>query len=77
MTQDTELQERLQRIEDVLMVIHRDMQDIKSRLHKMEGHVDFVEDVYDRVKKPFYKVMSLVSRRAIEPPSSTPAIDDT
>lgn len=59
---------RLSKIESSLERVERDILDVKQGISKMGGHIEFVEDVYERVKRPLYKVMSYVSGKAIGAP---------
>ena len=47
-----DIDKRLEKIENIL-----DSQNFYSQ--KMSDHIDFVDSVYDSVKKPFCKVLSL------------------
>lgn len=47
-----DIDKRLEKIENIL-----DSQNFYSQ--KMSDHIDFVDSVYDSVKKPFWKVLSL------------------
>lgn len=49
-----EIKDRLRRVEERLDQIGEETQ-------KMDQHVDFVEQVYQQVKSPFYQIMSMVS----------------
>ena len=61
-----ELQE-LQEIKEILQIMQQDIQLIKTELkiikketHKMDEHVDFVNNIYDKVKSPFHYILNKV-----------------
>ena len=50
---------RLQNIENILI-------ENRKASMKMTDHIDFIDGVYDTVKKPFSKILSLCSNTAVE-----------
>ena len=53
------IEERLNKIEKILS-----MQQISSQ--KMSEHIDFVDSVYESVKKPFCKVLSIYNGNNVQ-----------
>ena len=43
---------RLDKIEEILLVT-------KNASNKMSNHIDFIDNIYDIIKKPFYKILSI------------------
>ena len=50
---------RLQNIENILIAN-------RQSAMKMSNHIDFIDGVYDTVKKPFSKILSLCSNTTVE-----------
>jgi len=48
------IENRLKNIENIL-----EEQEVYSK--KMSNHIDFVDNIYDGIKKPFYNVLSFYS----------------
>ena len=46
------IENRLDKIEDII-------QENKEAANKMSNHIDFIDNVYDNVKKPFCKILSI------------------
>jgi len=76
------LQNKMLKLEKQLQIMEKKMDKILELLEKdckkMSDHIDFVENVYDNVKMPFYYVMdkvnNLVSNGVTSvPPASIPA----
>ena len=55
----TNIDKRLEKIENILL-----SQQVDSK--KMSEHIDFIENIYDNVKKPFCKVLSLYNGENIQ-----------
>ena len=55
----TNIDKRLEKIENILF-----SQQVDSK--KMSEHIDFIENIYDNVKKPFCKVLSLYNGENIQ-----------
>jgi archaellum component FlaC len=55
-----EISERLAAIENKLDALAGLMKEVEKSAGKMDNHIDFVEEVYERVKSPFFKAMSLI-----------------
>ena len=55
----TNIVKRLEKIENILF-----SQQVDSK--KMSEHIDFIENIYDNVKKPFCKVLSLYNGENIQ-----------
>lgn len=51
--------------------VNESTKESKDSMIKMTNHIDFVENVYDRIKKPFNFIMNVVSTKAM------PLIKDT
>jgi hypothetical protein len=54
-------------IDEKLNLILRKLEDLDRRMilieknvGKMDGHIDFVESVYNSVKSPFHRVMNMI-----------------
>jgi septation ring formation regulator EzrA len=61
-----EIRAQLASIENKLDALAVALKNVENSAGKMDGHIDFVEDVYDKVKAPFFKAMSLI--QAFRPP---------
>lgn len=48
----------LKRIEERLDNIENILSETQKSAQKMENHIDFVDTVYDNIKKPFYKILT-------------------
>lgn len=46
------IDKRLDKIEEILLVT-------KNASNKMSNHIDFIDNIYDIIKKPFYKILSI------------------
>jgi archaellum component FlaC len=45
------------------IMLRKEIEEIKSSTHKMDSHIDFVESIYERVKKPFNYVMDKLATK--------------
>ena len=52
--------EKLTSIEERLKNLESKFEDVKEDTEKMSGHINFVEGIYSKVKKPFHFIMSNV-----------------
>jgi len=57
-----EIFERLSRIEERLTLIETKSHQLAEYGQKMDHHIDFVDGVYQMVKKPFHGLMNYVGR---------------
>ena len=64
------IKEEIINIKIILSKIDKELQIIRSQTEKMDNHIDFVDNVYDSVKKPFHflcdKVSSMTPQETIE-----------
>lgn len=54
--------QQLKEISSRLALIEEKLEIIKKSNDNMNEHIDFVENVYDTIKSPFYYIMSKVKR---------------
>jgi archaellum component FlaC len=47
----------LQDINERLKKIEEKVDNLKSSTRKMDEHIDFIDNIYDRVKKPFSQLL--------------------
>lgn len=59
MITNEEIMNILLRIENRLDKIEHIIQENKEAANKMSNHIDFIDNVYDNVKKPFCKILSI------------------
>lgn len=59
MTTNDDIFKILLRIESRLDKIESIIQENKEAADKMSNHIDFIDNVYDNVKKPFCKILSI------------------
>ena len=59
MITNEEIMDILLRIESRLDKIEAIIQENKEVANKMSNHIDFIDNVYDNVKKPFCKILSI------------------
>lgn len=62
---DTELKKTNQKIDELVLCIKDLTSEIKkmnNKCEKMESHIDFVENVYDKVRKPMSYLVNSVSK---------------
>ena len=55
---DENIIEILRRIESRLDKIEYILNGTQKSAQKMEDHIDFVDTVYDNIKKPFFKILT-------------------
>ena len=53
------IETRLENIENIL-------NETKISNQKMDDHIDFIDGVYDTVRKPFSKILSICTNSAVE-----------
>ena len=53
------IETRLENIENIL-------NETKIANQKMDDHIDFIDGVYDTVRKPFSKILSICTNSAVE-----------
>ena len=53
---------RLDKIEEDIQKLHQKMDIIASQTSKMDNHVDFVNDIYSTVEKPFHFICNGASQ---------------
>jgi hypothetical protein len=62
---DGKLEERINKLELELQMVNEKLDKILNILEtdckKMSNHIDFIEEVYDKVKSPFNFVMSSIT----------------
>lgn len=56
----------LEKICEDIENLKKDVSDIKRSNEKMDKHVDFVDSIYLKIKKPFHKVINIVNKNLIE-----------
>lgn len=61
MTDINNINKRLEQIEIKLDSILNLLKEMKIGTGKMENHIDFVENIYDKVKLPFHFAMKSIS----------------
>jgi hypothetical protein len=54
----SDLENRISKIEEKLDLI---LQLLQNDCKKMSDHIDFIENVYDNIKSPFYFIMNKVN----------------
>ncbi len=59
MITNEEIMDILLRIESRLDKIETIIQENKEAANKMSDHIDFIDNVYDNVKKPFCRILSI------------------
>ncbi len=59
--------QQLKEISSRLTLIEEKLEHIKKGNDNMNEHIDFVENVYNTVKSPFYYIMSKVKRIDVIP----------
>jgi glycerol-3-phosphate responsive antiterminator len=59
--------QQLKEISSRLTLIEEKLEYIKKSNDNMNEHIDFVENVYNTVKSPFYYIMSKVKRIDVIP----------
>jgi len=47
-----QMNEKMDRIEKLSKERHEQLQSLKATVERMDGHIDFVEDTYDKLKFP-------------------------
>lgn len=47
-----QLNEKMDRLEKLSKERHEQLQSLKTTVDRMDGHIDFVEDTYDKLKFP-------------------------
>lgn len=67
-----EILEEIKNIKNELKIIK---ENIKQYNSDISTHVDFVQEVYDKIKYPFYKIMSLGNRIGNNSASAYPEIE--
>jgi len=55
---DENIIEILKRIEERLDNIENILNNTQKSAQKMEDHIDFVDTIYDNIKKPFSKILT-------------------
>lgn len=58
-----ELRGELESIKRELAEIREQTHEIKKDTHKMDLHINFVEAIYNQIKKPFHYVMDTISQK--------------
>lgn len=54
-----------------LRAINQRLTKIEETVSRMNGHIDFVENTYDRVQQPFNRLMAMVGGRNNPPEQIT------
>jgi len=61
------LELKLDSLRESLEIVLENQERILEEQTRTNDHVEFVESVYETVKKPFYRVMTLIHGKAIQP----------
>ena len=56
----------LRKIEERLEIIENTLKENQRSARKMDDHIEFVDGVYDVVKKPFARILSLCNNGTLE-----------
>jgi len=56
----------LKNIEDRLVNIENILNETKISNQKMDEHIDFIDGVYDTVRKPFSTILSICTNSTVE-----------
>jgi len=59
--------EKLKVLENSHLNLERKVNEIYKNTKRMEGHIDFVENTYDKVKTPFHYLMDKVNILTFSP----------
>jgi hypothetical protein len=59
--------EKLKVLEDSHLNLERKVDEIHKNTKRMEDHINFVENTYDKVKTPFHYLMDKVSLLSFSP----------
>lgn len=77
LTMEQRLELRLTAIEAKLDAILAHLQSTSDGVSRMNGHIDFVEGVYDTLRHPLSRLTGLVRRKELPEPPIRPLIDDS
>lgn len=75
LTLEQRLELRLDAIEAKLDAILAHLQCTSDGVSRMNGHIDFVEGVYDTLRHPLSRLTGLVRRRELPEPPIRPSTD--
>ena len=64
-TQLDAINARLDRIEKTLIKLEELLNPIIESSHNMNNHIDFIENIYDRIKYPFHFIMNQISNNPL------------
>ena len=55
--EDSDLSEKITRIEEKLDLILEKIDKISCDTQRMDSHITFIEDIYEKIKSPFHFLM--------------------
>ena len=56
------INEKLNKIQNDLDLINQKLNEIHADTHKMDNHIDFVNHIYGKIKRPFHFIFDKASR---------------
>ena len=56
-----EIKKKQDEIERIINIICEKLDKISNETNRMDSHVTFVEDIYDKIKSPFHFIMDKVN----------------
>lgn len=72
----SEMKSRLETLEKLLLVLVKDVENVRVSTENMDSHIDFVNGVYTKIHQPFHSLMNVASR-FISEEVETPSLDQT
>jgi hypothetical protein len=64
--ENNEIIQILKNIEERLVRIENILEENKKSNRKMDDHIDFIDGVYDTVRKPFSTILSICTNSTVE-----------
>jgi hypothetical protein len=61
------LEGKMNTLQILLHEVLQNQEKILEEQQRTNGHVEFVESVYETVKKPFYRAMTMIHGKTIQP----------